>query len=50
MSLVKAIRSFSRLRQIVNILFTYGFDEVVDELRFRSHLPFEKQITKKKKK
>ena len=50
MSLVKAIRSFSRLRQIVNILFTYGFEEIVDELRFRSHLPFEKQISKKKSK
>ena len=50
MSLVKAIRSFSRLRQIVNILFTYGFEEIVDELRFKSHLPFEKQISRKKKK
>lgn len=42
MSLVKAIRSFSRLRQIADILFRYGFSEVIDELRFRSHLPFEK--------
>jgi len=50
MSLVRAIRSFSRLRQIVNILFKEGIEEIIDELRFRSHLPFEKQIQRKKKK
>lgn len=50
MSLVKAVRSFSRLRQIVNILFKQGFEEIVEELRFKSHLPIEKQIGVKKTK
>ena len=44
MSLIRAVRSFSRLRQIVNILFKEGFEELVEELRFKSHLPIEKQI------
>ena len=52
MSLIRAVRSFSRLRQIVNILFKEGFEEIIEELRFKSHLPIENQIgmTKEKRK
>tara|TARA_Y100000310_G_scaffold345695_1_gene468422 strand:- start:6088 stop:7761 length:1674 start_codon:yes stop_codon:yes gene_type:complete len=49
MALMQAIRNFSRLRQIVNILFKEGFGEVVDDLRFKSHLPIEKRMKTAKK-
>ena len=46
---MKAIRSFSRLREVVDILFKEGFEEIIDDMRFKSHLPFEKIMGKDKK-
>jgi ubiquinone biosynthesis protein len=46
MSFVRAVKNFSRLRDIANILFKHGFGELVERLGFKTHLPFEKKFQK----
>jgi len=46
MSVLKAIKGFGRLKQIVNLLFKEELGFVIEKLKLKSHLSFEKQIKK----
>ena len=48
MSFLRAFRSLSRLREVANLLFKEGFDEVLEQLHFKKHVTLERLEKRKK--
>ena len=48
MSFLRALRSLSRLREVANLLFKEGFDEVLEQLHFKKHVTLERLEKRKK--
>jgi ubiquinone biosynthesis protein len=46
MGFVNAVKNFSRMREVANVLFKEGLGEVVERLGFKTHLTIEKRMQK----